>query len=121
MRFRHHRFRHGLAEGDRGRLHDPAAEPAGRRPCLPFQLLPYPVELVARAAGEAAREGSIAVKLDELLLGHARLLVKIVDVLRDDMGRFAGLYPMGDGLVPAPRLCPAHRLMESEIPPPGFE
>src|SRR5688572_25728122 len=37
------------------------------------------------------------------------------------MGRFAGLYPMGDGLLPAPRLCPAHRLMEFEIPPPGFE
>ena len=54
------------------------------------------------ARGAARREktggvAGIAMKLDHLMCGHARVLVKIVHILRDHMADLAGVYQTRNG------------------------
>lgn len=114
----HLAFRHRLAEGDRGRLDVPAAEPAGGRLAVGFEGGPDRRELVAGAAGQAARIAPVAVQLDDPVRIDARLLVEVVDVLGDDAGRLAGAHQPGDRAVAAVGFGAGDVAVDDEFPPP---
>src|SRR5690349_14417555 len=62
--------RHRLAEGNGRRLHQSLAFAADRQLALLEKSLLDRLQLMALAAIEAARVGGIAVKLDDLRIGH---------------------------------------------------
>ena len=83
LRALHLVLRHRLAEGDRCRLDRRSAERAGGRHGVPLERLLDRSKLVAGPAGDAFRIAAVAVELDHLLLGYARILVQVVNVLGD--------------------------------------
>ena len=83
LRALHLVLRHRLAEGNRRRLDRRAAERAGGWHGVPFERLLDWSKLVAGLAGDAFRIAAVAVELDHLLPGDARILVQVVNVLGD--------------------------------------
>ena len=73
---------------------------------------------MAPSAIETFRVGAIAVELDHLIGRQPRVLMQVVDVLRDDVAELALSREPEQGTVAAARSGAADRVMNMEVAPP---
>ena len=85
-----------------------------------FHPLAHPGQFVAIAAVEAETVGRIAVQLDHMFRRDSRGLMKIIDILRDDCGDFAGVVQTGERAMPPPRPGVAELVSHGEAASPGL-
>src|SRR6185503_15085706 len=118
LRALHRQRRHRLTERDRRRLHNAAARLARADRAARLELALEFRQFDAQRAAEAARVSRITVQLDDFVLRHARGLVQVVDVLRDDGARFPGSNQLRDRVMAAVRLRadPAVAIVEAPSP-----
>ena len=121
LRALHLVLRHRLAEGDRRRLDRRSAERAGGRHGVPLERLLDRSKLVTGLAGDAFRIAAVAVELDHLLPGYARILVQVVDVLGDHARDLAEPDQLGDRPVPAVGRGARDVPVDQQLAPPGLD
>jgi hypothetical protein len=83
------------ASADRTRsspLDDAAARAAGWQRALLQKRVAQVRQLVSQAADKARGISGVAMKFDHLMRGHARILVQIVHILRDDISDLAAIH-----------------------------
>src|SRR5690606_8285501 len=114
----HRRLRHTLTEGDGGRFDDPAAAAAWRNGTRGPEFALDIAQLDAHLAVQAFGVAGVAVQLDHAVLRHARGLVEVVHVLRDDGAGAPFAHQAGDDEMTAVwlRAHPAVAIVEATPP-----
>ena len=84
----------------------------------PRKLLLDDFELVPLAAIEASGIRGVAVQFDHLVGGHARILMEVIDVLRDHRRDGAAADQFGDSVMADIGLGTANIRVDGELPAP---
>ena len=112
-------FGHGLSERYRRRLDVAAAGGTIWRTAVAgIHPLPHPGQFVALLAIEAQGVGRIAVQLDDMFGCDARVLVQVVDILRDHRRHLAEAIKAGERAMATARLGMTELVAHGEAAPP---
>src|SRR5690606_38147285 len=116
----HRALRHRLPEAHCRRLDEASARAIRRDTAGPVEAFANPVEFIAPLAFEAGGVGRVAVQLDYRIVRNAGILMQVVDVLRDQARRLAGVVQQRQRAMaaPWPRLCKV--VLHRKTPAPGL-